>query len=87
MSTTHRQTYRCHTCGELLPSCAASETHADSHHGARLDLELHPTTRPPAASGSGTAPRRRLLADRVQRAPAGVPAQNSSNEEGVSAGS
>ncbi len=30
--------YRCHTCGETLPSWAAAERHGDGHHGARIDI-------------------------------------------------
>lgn len=37
---TARWTYRCHTCGVLSTSWAAAERHADTHHGARIDLEL-----------------------------------------------
>lgn len=31
-------TWRCATCGEVLKSWAASERHADAHHGARLEI-------------------------------------------------
>jgi len=37
---TRRQAWRCHTCGERFTSWAAAERHADSHGGARIDIEL-----------------------------------------------
>ena len=38
--TARRWTYRCHTCAERFATWAAAEKHADTHGGARLDLEL-----------------------------------------------
>lgn len=32
--------WRCHTCGVVLASWAASERHADEHHGARIEILL-----------------------------------------------
>jgi len=40
---TRRWNYRCHTCDAVLTTWAAAERHADSHGGARLDLELEAT--------------------------------------------
>lgn len=31
---------RCATCGDVLPSYAAAERHADAHGGARLEIDL-----------------------------------------------
>ena len=42
--TSRRQAWRCHTCDQRLTSWAGAERHADSHGGARLDLELNPPT-------------------------------------------
>jgi hypothetical protein len=42
--------YRCHTCGETLASWAAAERHADTHHGARIDIVIGGQAElPPAA--------------------------------------
>jgi hypothetical protein len=32
-------TYRCHTCGEVFPDWTKAQRHADTHHGARIEIQ------------------------------------------------
>lgn len=40
MPTNKQKRWRCHTCGQTFTAYAPAERHADSHGGARLEIEV-----------------------------------------------